>query len=49
MYQPLIWPAGLRNEARRLGTAFNAERVESLTNALVDRVRRDIELGRDLL
>jgi hypothetical protein len=48
MYQSLIWPAVLRYEARGLGTAFNAEDLKRLADALIDRVRRDLELRGDL-
>ncbi len=49
MYQSLIWFFVLGNEARRLRSAFDAENAERLADALIDRVRRDMELGRDLL
>jgi hypothetical protein len=49
MYQSLIWPTVPRDEARRLGAPFNAEDLQRLADALVDGVRRNFELGRDLL
>ena len=39
MYQTLIWAAVLRNDARGLGPAFDAEDLERLTDALIDGVR----------
>ena len=39
MYQPLIWPELLRNQARRLRTPLDAEDVERAANALINRVR----------
>jgi len=39
MYQSLIWPAVLGNEARRLAAALDAQDMERAANALVDRVR----------
>jgi hypothetical protein len=53
MYQPLIWVyAGcrvLRDEARGLCTTFDAQDRKRLSDTLVDRVRRYLELGRDFL
>jgi hypothetical protein len=49
MYQPLIWPFRLGNDARRLGAALDSEDGERLADTLVDRVRRDVELRRDFL
>src|SRR4051812_30236869 len=49
MYQSLIWPTVLRDEARRLGTPFDAEDLQRLADSLVDGVWRDFELGGDLL
>jgi hypothetical protein len=49
MYQPLIWSAVHGNEARRLGTALDAEDLQRLADTLVDGVRRNIELARDFL
>jgi hypothetical protein len=48
MYQSLIWPAALSYDACRLTTALDSKDVERSSNALVDGVRRDVELGRDL-
>ena len=39
MYQSLIWSAVLRDEARRLGAALDAEDLERLADALIDGVR----------
>jgi hypothetical protein len=41
MYQSLIWPAVLRDQARRLSAAGNAENLQRLADSLVDRVGRD--------
>ena len=49
MYQSLIWAAVLGNEARRLAAALDAQDMERAANALVDRARRNSQLGRDLL
>jgi hypothetical protein len=49
MYQSLIWSAVLRDETSGLGTPLDAEDLKRLADALVDGVRRDIELGRDFL
>jgi hypothetical protein len=49
MYQTLIWAAVLGNEAGGLAAALNAEDVERAADALVDRVRRDVQLDRDFL
>jgi len=49
MYQSLIWLANLRDEARRLRSAGNAEDVQSLPDPLIHGVRRDSELDRDFL
>ena len=48
MYQTLIWPAVLRDEAGGLGAPFDTKRVQRLADALVDRMGRNFELGRDL-
>lgn len=48
MYQPLIWLVMPGDDARGLRATFDAERLESETNALIDRMRRDVELGGDL-
>ncbi|HSQ98899.1 MAG TPA: hypothetical protein VLM36_03185 [Sphingomicrobium sp.] len=49
MYQSLILPAVLRNDACRLRASFHPEDLERLPDTLVDRVRRYSELRRDLL
>jgi hypothetical protein len=49
MYQSLIWAGMLRDYARRLRSPLDSEGVQRLTNALVDRVGRNPELGGDLL
>jgi hypothetical protein len=49
MYQSLIWSAVLRDETSGLSTPLDAEDLKRLADALVDGVRRDIELGRDFL
>jgi hypothetical protein len=49
MYQSLIWSAVLRDNPRRLCPAGDAEDREGLADSLVDRVRRDSELGGDFL
>lgn len=49
MYQSLIWAAVLGDDARGLGAPFDAKDSKGLANALVDRVRRDVKLGRDFL
>jgi hypothetical protein len=49
MYQALIWSRILGDDARRLSAPLDAEYLQGLANPLVDRVRRDAELGGDLL
>jgi hypothetical protein len=49
MYQTLIWPSVLGHDARRLGAALDAEDLEGLADALVDGVRRNVQLGGDFL
>jgi hypothetical protein len=49
MYQSLIWSLVLGHDASRLGAPLDAEDLKRLSDALVDRVRRDAELGRDFL
>jgi hypothetical protein len=49
MYQSLIWFFVLGDDARRLRPPLDSEEGERLADALVDRVRRDMELGRDFL
>jgi hypothetical protein len=49
MYQTLIWSAVARNEASGLGAALDPQNMERAADALVDRMRGDIELGGDFL
>jgi hypothetical protein len=49
MYQSLIWRVVLGNDARSLGTALDAERLEGDADALIDGMRRDVELRGDFL
>src|SRR5690348_1082520 len=49
MYQSLIWLGILGDDARRLRTARDSKDVERLADALIDRMRRDAELGGDFL
>jgi hypothetical protein len=49
MYQSLIWPTVHGNETRRLGTALDAKDLQRLADALIDGMRRNIELARDFL
>ena len=49
MYQPLIWLSVLGDETRRLAAPFDAQSMKRGANALVDRMRRNIERRRDLL
>lgn len=49
MYQPLIWPADLRHQARGLGPPLDAQDMQGAANALIDGVRRNIELDGDFL
>jgi hypothetical protein len=49
MYQSLIWRGILRHDPRRLGAALDSENLKRLADALVDGVRRDSELRRNLL
>ncbi len=48
MYQSLIWRPTLGDETRRLGSSFDAEDLEGLADALVDRVGRNAKLGGNL-
>jgi hypothetical protein len=48
MYQSLIWLFVSGDDPRRLRPPLDAEDGKRLPNALVDGVRRDVELGRDL-
>ena len=49
MYQSLIWAAVASDDAGRMGPAFDAEGRKGLADALIDGVRRNLELGRNLL
>jgi hypothetical protein len=49
MYQTLIWSAVAGDDAGSLGAALDSQDLERTANALVDGVRGDVELGRDLL
>jgi len=49
MYQTLIWSAVLGDEASSLSAALDAERMKRLADALINRVRRDSQLARNLL
>jgi hypothetical protein len=49
MYQSLIWSGASRDDARGLRPALDPQDVKRAADPLVDGVRRDIELGRDLL
>ena len=49
MYQPLIWPFDLGNDPSCLRTPLDAEGCQRLADALIYRMRRNMELGRDLL
>jgi hypothetical protein len=49
MYQSLIWLMMPGHDAGGLSTPLHAQRLKRYANALVDRVRRDVELGRDFL
>jgi hypothetical protein len=49
MYQALIGTGGLGDDAGGLGAAFDPEDLERPADALVDGMRRDAELDRDLL
>ena len=48
MYQSLIWLGVLRDDARRLGSALDTQGLKRAADSLVDGVRRDIELSRNL-
>jgi hypothetical protein len=57
MYQSLMWGGVglgalrqvLRNDPRRLGPALNPEDLQRAADALVDGMRRNLELGGDFL
>ena len=53
MYQALIWGAfvsrGRRHDPRRFTASLDAQRMNGLTNPLVDSVRRNAKAERDFL
>jgi hypothetical protein len=49
MYQSLIWLFVAGDSAGSLRTALDAEDLKGLADALVDSMRRNVELGRDFL
>ena len=49
MYQSLICSVHLRNHARRLRTALDAEDMQGAANPLVDGMGRDAELDGNFL
>ena len=49
MYQTLIWAFVASDDPRGMRAALDAEDRESLADSLIDGVRRNLELGRDLL
>jgi len=49
MYQSLIWLLVLGDDPRRLCATLDAEDSQRLADALVDGMRRNVELRRDLL
>jgi hypothetical protein len=49
MYQMLICAVDLRDHARSLGPALNAEEMQGAANALIDCMRGNTELDRDFL
>ncbi|MEO5611405.1 MAG: hypothetical protein ABIQ67_01355 [Sphingomicrobium sp.] len=49
MYQPLIWAAVEGDEAGGLAAPLDAKDVERAADALIDGVRRDVELVGDFL
>ena len=49
MYQSLIWFVNVRDHSRGMRPAFDAQDVQGSANTLVDSVRRDAELDRNLL
>jgi hypothetical protein len=48
MYQSLIWFAVSADDSRGLRPPFDAKHLQRETDALIDGVRRDVELGRNL-
>jgi hypothetical protein len=49
MYQSLIWVFVAGDDARRLCAPLDTEDAKRLPDPLIDGVRRDVELGRNLL
>ena len=49
MYQSLIWLVMLGDDASRMRPPLNAKRLEGAANALIDGMRRDVELRGDFL
>jgi hypothetical protein len=49
MYQSLIWVFVAGDDARRLRAPLDTEDAKRLPDPLIDSVRRDVELGRNLL
>ncbi|HEX3117008.1 MAG TPA: hypothetical protein VHQ48_16185 [Bradyrhizobium sp.] len=49
MYQSLIWVLVPRNDAGGMVAPIDPEDLQRLTDALVDGMRGNLELGRDLL
>jgi hypothetical protein len=49
MYQTLIWSAVPGDETGGLAAALDAQDVQRAADSLVDRVRGNVELGRDFL
>ena len=47
MYQSLIWTSLTGDETRGLAAALDAEDLERAPDALIDRMRRNSELGGD--
>jgi hypothetical protein len=49
MYQSLIWLPVAGNDAGGMRPSLDAEDLQGQANALVDGMRRDLQLGRDFL
>jgi len=49
MYQTLIWALVSRHDAGGLGATLDTEDLKGLADTLVDGVRRNLKLGRNLL
>ncbi|HVM23148.1 MAG TPA: hypothetical protein VM308_07615 [Sphingomicrobium sp.] len=49
MYQSLIWAFVLGDDPGRLGAAVDTKDLQRLADALIDRMRRNVELARDFL